>query len=252
LAGSIGRRTVAAPGAAAFRAVPNRQRLIRTLGHARRRAFESLGSYRYSRTGAHGLDDKLERYLDIDGGFFVEAGANDGVNFSNTYYLERARGWSGVLIEGIPALARVCARRRPRSRVVNCALVPPEEEGRPVTMHYSNLHSIVAGALPYEHVEVGLRSQDERTYDVEVPGRTLSSVLDEAGATRIDLLVLDVEGHEVPALRGLDLDRHAPRFALIEALGEEARIEIGRVLGARYEEVEWLTPTDVLFSCRAM
>ena len=49
-----------------------------------------------------------------------------------------------------------------------------------MTMHYSNLQSIVSGALPHEHVEDGLRSQGERTYEVEVPGRTLTSVLDEA------------------------------------------------------------------------
>src|SRR5918992_5261786 len=162
-----------------------RQRLIRTLGHARRRASEAVGSYRFSQTGAHGIDDKLERYLDLAGGFFVEAGANDGVNFSNTYYLERARGWTGVLVEGIPELYRACVRHRPRSRVINCALVAPEAEGRLVTMHYSNLQSIVSGALPYEHVEAGLKSQGERTYEVQVPGRTLTSVLDEAAPSRV-------------------------------------------------------------------
>src|SRR3954454_3928615 len=173
--------------------MPSKQQLIRSLGHARRRTFETFGSYRFSRTGAEDIDRKLERHLDLDGGFFVEAGANDGVNFSNTYYLERARGWTGVLVEGIPELYHACVRHRPRSQVFNCALVPPEAEGDLVTMHYSNLQSIVAGAMPYEHVEAGLRSQQERTYEVQVPGRTLSSVLDEAGVTQIDLLVLDVE-----------------------------------------------------------
>jgi FkbM family methyltransferase len=228
------------------------QSTSRALGHARRRAFETLGSYRFSRTGAHGIDEKLEAHLDLDGGFFVEAGANDGVNFSNTYYLERARGWSGVLVEGIPDLYRACIRHRPRSRVFNCALVAPELEGELVTMHYSNLQSIVSGALPYEHVEAGLASQGERTYDIEVPGRTLSSLLDEVDPPRFDLLVLDVEGYEADVLRGLDLERHAPRFALVEVLDDDARGPVEAALGERYEEVERLTPTDVLFRQRAM
>jgi FkbM family methyltransferase len=227
-----------------------RQRLIRTLGHVRRRASEAVGSYRFSRTAAHGIDEKLRRHIDIDGGFFVEAGANDGVNLSSTYYLERARGWTGVLVEGIPDLYRACVRHRPRSLVVNCALVPPEDEGSLVTMHYSNLQSIVSGALPYEHVEEGLRSQGERTYEVKVPGRTLTSVLDEAMPPRFDLLVLDVEGYEPPVLRGLDLDRHAPRFALIEVLDDASRAAVDAALGGRYEELERLTPTDVLFRLR--
>ena len=229
-----------------------RQRLIRALSHARRRASEAVGSYRFSRTGAHDIDEKLQRHLDLDGGFFVEAGANDGVNFSNTYYLERVRGWTGVLVEGIPDLYRACVRHRPRSRVVNCALVPPEKEGVPVTMHYSNLQSIVSGALPYQHVEEGLRSQGERTYEVEVPGRTLTSVLDEAMPPRFDLLVLDVEGYEAQVLRGLDLDRHAPRLALIEVLDDAARAAVDAALDDRYKEVERLTPTDVLFRHRSM
>lgn len=228
------------------------QGLIRKLGHARRRAFEAFGSYRYSRTGAEGIDEKLRRHLDIDGGFFVEAGANDGINFSNTYYLERARGWTGVLVEGVPDLARACVRHRPASRVFNCALVAPDAEGEPVKMHYSNLQSIVAGALPYEHVRAGLASQGERTYDVEVPGRTLSSVLDEVQPQRFDLLVLDVEGYEPQVLQGLDLERHRPSFALVEVLDEAAYAAVEGALGSRYEAVERLTPTDVLFRLRAI
>jgi FkbM family methyltransferase len=228
-----------------------RQRLIRRLGHARRRASEAVGSYRFSRTGAHDIDTKLEQHLDLDGGFFVEAGANDGVNFSNTYYLERARGWTGLLVEGIPDLYRACVRHRPRSQVVNCALVPPEDEGGLVTMHYSNLQSIVSGAMPYRHVEEGLRSQGEQTYQVEVPARTLTSVLDEVKPPRFDLLVLDVEGYEAQVLRGLDLDRHSPRFALIEVLDDAARAAVDAALDDRYEEIERLTPTDVLFMHRA-
>jgi FkbM family methyltransferase len=229
-----------------------RQRLIRTLGHARRRTFEALGSYRFSRTGAEAIDERLEQHLGFDGGFFVEAGANDGVNFSNTYYLERACGWTGVLVEGIPDLYRACVRHRPRSRVFNCALVGPEREGDLVTMHYSNLHSIVSGALPFEHVEAGMASQDEQTYDVQVRGRTLSSLLDEVGPRRFDLLVLDVEGYEAQVLRGLDLDRHAPSLALIEVLNDAARADVEAALRGRYEEIEWLTPTDILFRRSAM
>src|SRR3954462_334867 len=119
--------------------MPSKQQLIRSLGHVRRRTFEAIGSHRFSRTGAEDIDRKLERHLDLDRGFFVEAGANDGVNFSNTYYLERARGWSGVLVEGIPDLSAACVRPRPGAHVVNCALGAPEDQGEPVTMHYSNL-----------------------------------------------------------------------------------------------------------------
>ncbi|HVW19440.1 MAG TPA: FkbM family methyltransferase [Solirubrobacteraceae bacterium] len=228
--------------------MPASQTIIRRLGHVRRRAFELAGSERYSRTGALDIDRKLERWVGFHGGFFVEAGANDGINLSNTYFLERLRGWTGLLVEGIPDLARACAGHRPRSRVVQCALVGPELDGGTVRMHYSNLQSIVDGALPYEHVEAGAASQGEAPYAVDVPARTLSSVLDDDPPARFDLLVLDVEGYEPHVLRGLDLDRHGPDFALIEVLDPGAgRAAIDAVLGDRYAEVDRLGPHDVLF-----
>src|SRR6266516_1818539 len=69
---------------------------------SRRALFERFGSARYSRVAIHGLDRMLERHLPRRPGTFVEAGAYDGVFQSNTYYLERFWGWSGVLIEPLP------------------------------------------------------------------------------------------------------------------------------------------------------
>jgi len=45
------------------------------------------------------LDEKLLKYLNFNNGFFIEAGANDGVNQSNTLMYEQKYGWSGLLIE---------------------------------------------------------------------------------------------------------------------------------------------------------
>jgi hypothetical protein len=81
-----------------------------------------------------------------------------------------------------------------------------------------------------------------------VPARPLSAVLDEAGAKRIDLLSLDVEGYEAEVLRGLDFSRHAPDWILIEMHDlAEGRERIGAVLGDRYVEQAQLSPLDVLY-----
>ena len=45
------------------------------------------------------LDKKLEKYVNYDGGFFVELGANNGISQSNSLYFEIKRKWKGILIE---------------------------------------------------------------------------------------------------------------------------------------------------------
>lgn len=221
----------------------------------RRRIYEFAGNPRYSRPALDGLDRKLERHLDFDGGFFVEAGANDGYNQSNTYYLERWRGWRGVLVEGIPELAACCRTNRPRAVVVEAALVASAQPGDKVTMHFGGLMSAVTGALgstaaTEDHVRRGLAVQELRaTYCVDVPARTLSGVLDDVAPGReVDLLSLDVEGLEPAVLRGLDLARHAPRHICVET---RDRAEIESLLGSRYRLLEVLVDhgdrADLLF-----
>jgi FkbM family methyltransferase len=214
----------------------------RKLRRIRRRIFESVGSARYSRPEI----DALRAHLDFDGGFFVEAGANDGFRQSNTYYLERFRGWRGVLVEPIPELHRRCVTERPGSRCFNCALVGPDHSGDTLEMRYSDLGSRL---LDGESSAPALTCFGwAREYDVRVPARTLSDLLDEVRAPRVDFLSLDLEGYEEDALAGLDLERHRPTYLLVEAFDTEGRLpRLMRLFAGRYELVDRITSSDLLF-----
>jgi FkbM family methyltransferase len=209
--------------------------------------------WRPPRPALHGMDRKLERHLGDAPGFFIEAGANDGYQQSNTYFLERHKGWRGLLVEGIPELYERCRRLRSRSTVVNCALVAPDHAAPTVTMHYAHLMSLVEGSMKSaaaraQHVDLGRAQQGVAAYSVDVPACTLESVLDGLpSAPPIDLLSLDVEGYEVQVLRGLNLDRYAPRFILVEARYFD---EVDALLCPRYELAERLTHHDVLYRRR--
>jgi FkbM family methyltransferase len=228
------------------------------LQRARRRLAESVGIARYSRPALHELDRKLERYLPERGGFFIEAGANDGYAQSNTYYFERLRGWRGLLIEPIPELCARCRAERPRSKVVQAALVAPDFGRAEIEMQFAGLMSVSEGAfgdaaVREQHVEAGLRQPGvPATYRVRTPARPLSAIIDEvAPGQKIDLFCLDVEGAELTALAGLDLARHRPRFICVEArepAAVKARLE------SCYDAVAVLsdngTHQDLLFRCR--
>jgi FkbM family methyltransferase len=219
---------------------------------ARRRMYERLGSERHSRPAMHGLDNALEKRLPRRPGVFVEAGAFDGVFGSNTYYLERFRGWTGVLVEPLPRQYRRCLRERPNSRVFNCALV--EDDSRPsVTLRCEDQMSAVTD-IPMRDVDP-LIAETWGLYDlaeIEVPARTLTSVLDEAGIAAIDLLSLDVEGFEPEVLRGLDFERFRPAWLLIEhGQDTQRKKQIEAELPLEYEFVAEVSPLDALYVRRS-
>lgn len=218
--------------------------VVRAARRLRRRVYETVGSERHSHPEIVGLC----RYLDFDGGYFVEAGANDGYRQSNTYFLERFRGWRGVLIEPIPELYERCVRERRRSTCVNCALVSSRSEPRTVVMRFGDLLSHAKGP------DDGPAEADTANwgwspaYDVTVPAMTLTEVMDRSPAPRCDFLSLDLEGYEEEALAGLDLDVHHPTYILVEALNADERLpQLERLFAGRYALVEHLTPQDLFF-----
>lgn len=201
------------------------------------------------------LDQKLSKYLNKKSGFFIEVGANDGYCQSNTYYLEKKLDWTGLLVEGIPDLYRICKKTRKRSMVFHCALVAEAHKEPTVEMHYANLMSMVDGSLNgnnchNEHLEKGREIQSlGRTYSVQVPARTLTSILDELdNLQQIDFFSLDVEGYELNVLKGLDLERYRPVYILVEA-NDYGSVD-KYLTSHNYEQVEKLTDHDYLYISR--
>ena len=231
----------------------NTQQLRPVLSRLRRRAFEAFNVGRYSRPALNELDRKLEKYLDFRDGFFVEAGANDGFTQSNTYYFEKILGWSGVLVEAIPELYQRCVKTRKQSQVYQCALVAEAFEGATVTMDYAHLMSLVKGArkspeAEQAHLRRGAQQPGVVPYQLEVPARTLTSILDQARVDHIDLLSLDVEGYELQVLQGLDFTRYRPTYLLVEA---NFRSEIDIHLATfGYKAIDELSHHDVLYAIR--
>ena len=226
----------------------------RELARRQRRALEARGDYSRSRPALHDLDRAIAALPECQApGFFIEAGAFDGYTQSNTYYLERACGWRGLLVEPMPILARAAQRERPDSTVVNCALVPADFTEPEVKLRYGGTMTVMAsapGATEWAHTAQLNMALDEPEHEFAVPARTLSSLLDEIDAPEVDLFSLDVEGYEAEVLAGLDLDRHAPRLLIVEV---DMRAEAERVeaaLGDRYLPPERLSPFDLLFRRR--
>ncbi len=196
------------------------------------------------------LDLKLKPYLNFNSGFFIEVGANDGINQSNTLYFEKYKRWKGLLIEAVPDLAKKCRENRPKCIIENCALVAFDYPDKSIEVNYCNLATCVHGAFEDEivasnHIANGKKclKKDESSYIVRVPAKPLSAVLDYYGIKHIDFLSLDVEGYEVEVLRGIDFDRHAPDYLLIE-VHPKLQEMVEKIIGTKYNLVGTLNSNN--------
>jgi len=232
-------------------AITIEQGLRRRARVVRRRLHELLGSDRYSRTAQFDLESKLMRYIPYRDGVFIEAGANDGLTQSNTYWLERFRGWKGILIEPNPVLAAECHRNRPRAKLVNAALVA-DTATTSITIATAGLRGFVVGSFTDSKQEayqrkVAAEQENLEVRDIIVPARTLEDIIDESGYGRVDFFSLDVEGYEPQVLTGMNVERHRPRYIMVEGLGPDAILP---VLRGHYEFVEMITPQDYLLRAK--
>lgn len=148
-------------------------------------------------------------------GFFVEVGAFDGINLSNSYHFEQI-GWTGVLIEPDPDKAALCRSSRPGSKTYQCAAAASPEISEVTFFRVESGEVYSTTKLTSDHARridhMGLASKP-----ISVPARTLDTILEEAGAPAIDFVSIDVEGAETEVLRGFDIRRWKPAIVVIES-----------------------------------
>jgi FkbM family methyltransferase len=204
--------------------------------------------------GLNELDKKLEKYINIDNGFFIELGANDGITQSNTLYYERFRNWSGILVEPTPHNYLKClVNRNSKTKVFCNACVSFAYTEKYVEIIYSNLMSVPLGlesdiSDPHAHAELGTKylKENEVKFKFGAIAKTLNSIMNDANSPLIiDLLSLDVEGAELEVLKGIAFDRYKFRFMIIESRNIELIKSF--LFTNNYELIDKLSEHDYLF-----
>jgi FkbM family methyltransferase len=144
-------------------------------------------------------------------GFFIELGANDGLTQSNTAFFEKKLGWTGILIEPSEIAYNKCKINRPNSICLNYACVSNKYKDEYIYGDFSN-DSLMASID-------GIRNNNSNL--IKVKAITLEQILNKYDCKQIDFLSLDTEGYELNILEGLNLDKHRPKFMLIEIYNKD-------------------------------
>jgi FkbM family methyltransferase len=175
---------------------------------------------------------KEEFFAGAGEGFFVDVGANEPTEGSQTWHLERL-GWRGVVVEPQPRLVQKLKEQR-HATVFACACSSPQNAGKSLPFQIAGIFS----SLNLDFFVAGMQKEEI----IEVPVRTLDDILVEADApSPIDLLVIDVESHEIDVLNGLTLARWQPRLIFIEDIVLNLRLH--RVLQSR--GYKWVRRTGI-------
>nr|XP_053647152.1 uncharacterized protein LOC128698791 [Cherax quadricarinatus] len=160
--------------------------------------------------------NKLLRRLfsDVPSGFFLEAGALDGEFISNTLYLERELGWTGILVEADSTLYAAIAGKR-RKVWVSHSCVSPASYAQKMTFegYHAEAHASIeqrllvrstgnlAGVMSPAGGQMGTKVEEK------IQCFPLFSYLLALNATSLHYISLDVEGAECDILLSLPWKR---------------------------------------------
>ena len=119
-------------------------------------------------------------------GTFIEIGAHDGKSISNTWWLEKCLGWSGLLIEGHPLTFAKCQENRDNK----CTHIAVCDENAGGTVEFvggvGDGGAGVIGELPPD-----LAKSFGESGKFTVPCAPFSMILKEAGVKEIDFWSLE-------------------------------------------------------------
>ena len=171
------------------------------------------------------------------GGYFVEFGAADGLNLSNTWMLEKEMGWSGLLAEPNPAFHEALARERDCEVSHKCVYSRSGETVDFMAARHGEFSRIASISPEDSHEEK--RQRTSTTIAVETI--SLNDLLIERKAPRrIDFMSVDTEGSEFEILSQFDFDRWEVAAIAVEHNKTPARERLAGLLTAKGYRRMWV------------
>lgn len=164
---------------------------------------------KYRKFNGDGLDIQMLDYINYKNGFYIECGANDGVNQSTTWYFERTLQWKGLLIEPIKLIYTELKKNRDKKNFFyNTALRSFRYKKKYLDLYFYKSDTLISRST----------LDDKERLKISVKCTNLNSILKKIKAPSIiDFFSLDVEGDEFHVLNGINFKKYKFKFFLIES-----------------------------------
>jgi FkbM family methyltransferase len=167
-------------------------------------------------------------YNNKQNGFFIEIGASDGIELSNTYLLEKEYNWKGICVEPIPSRFTELVKNRPNSTC--CSNPVYNQSGLILNFEISNNYDLLSGLT--NHLDRHKNYVGSNKIDIIVETISFNDLLEKYNSPLfIDYLSLDTEGSELEILKSCDFTKYT--FGLIDVehnYQEPRRTEIRELL----------------------
>ena len=152
-------------------------------------------------------------------GKYLEFGATNGIELSNSLLLEKEYGWNGVLAEPSPQWQAQLKQNRPKSQILNECIY--SETGGSINFFVSKF-GVLSTIEEFRDSDIesmpsNAINRNEDGYSVEVPTISLNDVfIKYFNGERIDYMSVDTEGSELLILSNFDFDKYGPKIITVE------------------------------------
>ena len=153
----------------------------------------------------------------VKNGFFVDVGAHHPFRFSNTWLLYQ-RGWRGINIDAMPGAMEAFRRWRPEDINIECLVSNSKRPQRFFQYEEPALNTLSEEIVRQRRIDA---PQYRLKGVVDLVPRRLDEILSDhvPPGRAIDILNVDVEGHDLEVLESNDWERFKPRIIVAELLG---------------------------------
>ncbi len=152
---------------------------LKACNHWLRHGIKEKRTYKIPSYSQIGQDIEVLKSLNYKkNGYFIEIGANDGIQLSNTYLLEKQYDWTGICVEPIPRTFDKLVKNRPNS--IHCNRAIFNESDKIVKFDIANTYDLLSGIS--DCIDCHTKIVNANKTQIEVQTLTFNDLLEKHNA----------------------------------------------------------------------